>query len=190
MNQMKEENYNVIHRSKPRIDGVEKVSGKALYAGDLYMEGMLYAGVLRSPYTSAKVTKIDTHKAKEMEGVEAVVTFADLRKTKSWAGYMYLTDRIRYTGDCVAMVAAKSKLLVEDALEAIEVEYEELPGVYTIDDALKEGAPLVHEEYEKNIFKESLFHIRKGDVEKGFEQADVILEREYRTQYIEQGLSS
>ena len=185
MNQVKEENYNVIRRSKPRIDGVEKVSGRALYAADLYMEGMLYAGVLRSPYSSARVTRINTDKAKAIEGVEAVVTFADLRKTKSWAGYMYLTDRIRYAGDCVAMVAAKSKSLVEDALEAIEVEYEELPGVYTIDDALEEGAPLVHEEYEKNIFKDSLFHIRKGDIEKGFEQADVILEREYRTQYIE-----
>ena len=118
MNQVKEENYNVIRRSKPRIDGVEKVSGRALYAADLYMEGMLYAGVLRSPYSSARVTRINTDKAKAIEGVEAVVTFADLRKTKSWAGYMYLTDRIRYAGDCVAMVAAKSKALVEDALEA------------------------------------------------------------------------
>lgn len=182
---VKDDNYSVICQSKPRIDGVEKVTGKALYAGDMYREGMLYAGVLRSPYSSARVTMIDTEKAKAIEGVEAVVTFADLRKQKSWAGYMYLTDHIRYAGDCVAMVAAKTKSLVEDALEAIEVEYEELPGVYSIDDALEDGASLVHEEYKNNIFTDSLFHIRKGDVEKGFEQADVIIEREYRTQYVE-----
>lgn len=185
MTKVKTDQFHVIHESKPRIDGVEKVTGKARYAADLYLDGMLYAGVLRSPYTSAKVTKIDTIKAKAIEGVEAVVTFQDLRKKKSWAGYMYLTDHIRYAGDCVAMVAAQSKSLVEDALEAIEVEYEELPGVYTIDDALKEGAPLVHEEYPGNVFQDSVYHIRKGDVQKGFEEADVILEREYRTQYIE-----
>ena len=75
------------------------------------------------------------------------------------------------------MVAAKSKMLVDEALEAIEVEYEELPGVYTIDDALIEGAPLVHEEYKNNIFTDSYYPIRKGDVEKGFAEADVILER-------------
>lgn len=185
MTVLKDKNSNVIRQSKPRIDGVEKVTGKAIYAADMYKEGMLYAGVLRSPYSSAKVTKICVDRAKAIDGVESVVTFADLKKMKSWAGYMYLTDHIRYAGDCVAMVAAKTKSLVEDALEAIEVEYEELPGVYTIDDALKEGAPLVHENYENNIFTESVFHIRKGDIQKGFEKADVILEREYRTQYIE-----
>lgn len=177
--------YHEIHQSKPRIDGVEKVTGKALYAGDLYMDGMLYAGVLRSPHASARVVKIHTEKARALEGVEAVVTFADMKKTKSWAGYMYLTDHIRYVGDCVAMVAAQSKALVDDALEAIEVEYEKLPGVYTIEDALAEGAPLVHPQYQNNIFSDSYYPIRKGDIEKGFEQAEVIIEREYRTQYIE-----
>lgn len=180
-----EKKFNVINQSKPRMDGVEKVTGKARYAADIYMEGMLYAGVLRSPHSSAKVVRIDTEKAKQIEGVEAVVTFAEMPKTKTWSNYRYLTDRIRYAGDCVAMVAAQSKALVDDALEAIEVEYEELPGVYTIDEALEDGAPLVHENYEKNIFTDSMFHIRKGDVETGFAQADVIVEREYRTQFIE-----
>lgn len=174
-----------IHQSKPRIDGIEKVTGRALYAGDMHMEGMLYAGVLRSPYSSAKVVDINAEKARKIEGVEAVITYRDLRKMRTWSGYMYLTDHIRYAGDCVAMAAAKSKALVDEALEAIEVEYEELPGVYTIDDALAEGAPLVHAEYKNNIFTDSYYPIRKGDVEKGFAEADVILEREYRTQYIE-----
>lgn len=180
-----EKKFNVINQSKPRIDGIEKVMGTARYAADMYMENMLYAGVLRSPCSSAKVISIKTAAAKAIEGVEAVVTFADMPRNKSWAGYMYLTDHIKYAGDCVAMAAARTKALLDEALEAIEVEYEELPGVYTIDEALKEGAPLVHAQYERNIFKDSVFHIRKGDIEQGFEKADVILEREYRTQYIE-----
>lgn len=180
-----EKKFNVINQSKPRIDGIEKVMGTARYAADMYMENMLYAGVLRSPCSSAKVISIKTAAAKAIEGVEAVVTFADMPRNKSWAGYMYLTDHIKYAGDCVAMAAARTKALLDEALEAIEVEYEELPGVYTIDEALKEGAPLVHAQYERNIFKDSIFHIRKGDIEQGFEKADVILEREYRTQYIE-----
>lgn len=180
-----EKKYQVLNQSKPRLDGVDKVTGKARYAADIYMEGMLYAGVLRSKYSSAKVTHIDVEKAKAIEGVEAVVTFKDMKKTISWASYRYLTGHIRYQGDCVAMVAAKSKMLVEDALAAIEVEYEALPGVYSIEEALEEGAPLVHDKYPNNIFKESLFHIRKGELEKGFAQADICIEREYQTQFIE-----
>lgn len=182
---MGEKKFNTINQSKPRIDGISKVTGTARYAADIYIEGMLYAGVLRSPYSSAKVTRIDTSKAKKIPGVEAVVTFEEMRKIKSWAGYMYLTGHIRYAGDAVAMVAAQSKDLVDQAIEAIEVEYEELPGVYTIDDALKEDAPQIHEEYPGNIFTPSVYHIRKGDVEKAMQQADFVLEREYRTQFIE-----
>lgn len=180
-----EKKFHVLNHSVPRIDGYDKVTGKAMYAADRFMEDMLYAGVLRSGRSSARVTRIDASKARAMDGVEAVVTFEDLPRKKSWASYMYLTDVIRYAGDCVAMVAAKSRDLVDEALAAIEVEYEDLPGVYTIDDALEEGAPLVHEEYPGNIFTPSRFAIRKGDVEKGFEKADVVIEREYRTQYVE-----
>lgn len=177
--------FNVVNHSVPRIDGVDKVTGRARYAADIYMEGMLYAGVLRSPYTSAKVLHIDASKAKALPGVEAVVTCFDMPRKKSWATYMYLTDVIRYPGDCVAMAAAQTREQLEEALEAIEVEYEELPGVYTIEEALEKGAHAVHEKYPDNIFKESAFHIRKGNTEKAFQKADIIVEREYRTQYIE-----
>lgn len=180
-----EKKFHVINQSKPRIDGIDKVTGRARYTADMYMEGMLYAGTKHLPCASAQVTKIDVSKAKVIKGVAAVVTFEDMSKNKSWSSYHYLTGRVRYVGDCVAMVAARSKQLVEEALDAIEVEYKELPAVYTIDEALEEGAPLVHEEYEHNIFKVSEYHIRKGDIKAGFEKADVILEREYRTQYIE-----
>lgn len=177
--------FSVINHSLPRIDGVDKVTGKARFAGDIYMEGMLYAAVLRSPYSSAKVVDIDAADARAVKGVEAVVTCFDMERTRSWAGYMYLTDTIRYPGDCVAMVAAQSKEAAEEALEAIHAEYEELPGVYTIEEALSEGAPAVHEKYPDNIFKESFFPVRKGAPEKAFETADIVVEREYRTQYVE-----
>lgn len=180
-----EKDFHVLNHSVPRIDGYDKVTGRAIYAADLAMKDMLYAGVLRSGLSSAKVVKIDPSKAKAIKGVAAVVTFEDMPKIKSWASYMYLTGTIKYEGDCVAMVAAESKAALDEALEAIEVEYEELPGVYTIDDALEPGAHLVHEEYPNNIFTPSVFAIRKGDVESGFEKADVIIEREYRTQYVE-----
>jgi CO/xanthine dehydrogenase Mo-binding subunit len=177
--------FKVLNQSISRVDGLEKVTGRAQYTADLTFPNMIYGGMLRSGLSSAKVTKIDTIKAKAIPGVHAVVTFKDMPKTKSWAGYMYLTDHIRYQGDCVAMVAAETKELVDEALAAIEVEYEELPGVFTIDDALKEDAPLVHAQYPNNIFKESHFSIRKGDVEDAFSKADVVLEREYRTQFVE-----
>lgn len=180
-----EKEFHVINHSVPRIDGVEKVTGQARYAGDIYMEDMLYAGVKRSGKTSARVVSINADKARAIPGVKAVVTCYDLPRMKSWASYMYLTDVIRYPGDCVAMAAAETKTALREALEAIEVEYEDLPGVYSIDDALKPGAHVVHEQYPDNIFKESMFHIRKGDVEKGFAKADIIVESEYRTQYIE-----
>lgn len=177
--------FNVIGQVKTRRDGFDKVTGRAKFGADNYMENMLYGGHLRSPYSSAKVVSIDAEAARAIPGVAAVVTCFDIKKQRSWAGYMYVTDHIRYAGDCVALVAAESPELVDEALEAIKVEYEEIPGVYTVEDALKPGAPVLHEAYPDNIFKESVYPIRKGDVEKGFAEADYIIEREYRTQYIE-----
>lgn len=178
-------NFKVLNKPVPRIDGFDKVTGKALYAADLHFPNMLYGGMLRSKIYPAKVIKIDTSKAKSIPGVKAVVTADDIPKPKSWASYMYLTNKILYPGDVVAIVAAESKESVDEALSAISVEYEKLPGVYTIDEALKEGAPAVHEEYPDNIFTESKYSIRKGNIEEGFQKADVIIEREYRTQFVE-----
>ena len=177
--------YKILNKSVPRIDGLDKVTGRAKYAADRFMEGMLYAGVKRSGRSSARVIRLDASRARAVEGVAAVVTFEELPKLQSWAGYMYLTGHIKYQGDCVAMVAAESRAALEEALAAIEVEYEDLPGVYEIDDTLAEGAPVIHEKYPGNILSESHFSIRKGDIEKGFARAEVIIEREYRTQYAE-----
>ena len=102
---------------------------------------MLFSGCLRSNYAYAKILNIDTSKAKAIKGVHAVLTAEDVPKPQSWADYPYLCDgTVKYVGETVAIVAAETASLVEDALKAIEVEYEELEGVYTIEDALKEDA--------------------------------------------------
>lgn len=178
-------NFNIINKSIPRIDGFDKVTGRAKYAADLHFPNMLYGGMLRSKMYPANVVKIDTSEAKSIPGVHAVVTADDMPKPKSWARYMYLTNKVLYPGDVVAMVAAESKELVDEALLAIKVEYEKQPGVYTIEEALEKDAPAVHEEYPDNIFTESKYSIRKGNIEEGFDKADVIIEREYRTQFVE-----
>ena len=177
--------FHVIGTSVPRIDGYDKVTGKARYAADIYMEGMLYAGALKSGHVSAKVLKINTEKAKAIPGVKAVVTFADLPKKQSFASYMYLTDVIRFAGDCVAMVAAEDQRALKEALESIEVEYEKLPVVSTIEEAMAPGAYQLHENHPGNIFEASRYDMIKGDVESAWKEADVILSREYRTQYVE-----
>lgn len=177
--------YKTINQSKPRIDGVDKVSGRAHFAADLKFPGMVYGGQLRSPYACAKVVSINTEKAKAIPGVLAVVTAKDGIKNDSWAMYKYITDHVKYVGDVVALVCAETQALVDEALAAIEVEYEEQDAVFTIQDAIKLGAVAVHENYPDNKFTPSLFHIRKGDVDKGFEEADFIIEREYETQFVE-----
>ena len=177
--------FNVLNQSKPRIDGVDKVTGRTRYAADLTMPGMLYGGMLRSGLASARVTSIDVSAARSIPGVHAVVTAADLKEPKSWAGYMYLTDTVRYQGDTVALVAAESRELVQDALEAIQVEYEPLDAVFDIKSAMKPGAHAVHEAYPDNVFTQSTYRIQKGDVEQAFAKADLIVEREYETQYAE-----
>ena len=177
--------FQVINQSKPRIDGVEKVTGRARYAADQSLPGMLYGGMLRSGLASARVKSIDTSAAKAMPGVHAVVTAADLKNPKSWASYMYLTDVVRYQGDTVALVAAESRDLVLDALDAIAVEYEPLDAVFDIRSAMKPGAHVVHEEYPDNIFSPSIYRIKKGDADAAFARADIIVEREYETQFAE-----
>lgn len=194
---MGSKNFRVLNKPVTRVDAVDKVTGRAQYAADLHFPNMLYGGCLRSGLSHAKISKIDTAKAKSIPGVKAVLTIADLPKPQSWADYWYITDQIRYVGDVVALVAAEDKDILQEALQAIEVEYEELPGVYSIDEALEADAPQVREKgvalvdgiptpgTKGNVFLESYFPIRKGNTEEAFQYCDVIIEREYRTQYVE-----
>ncbi len=177
--------FKYLNKPFSRVDAFDKVTGKAKYAADLYLPHMLYGGELRSGYACARVVKINTEKAKAIPGVHAVVVADDLKTTKSFGMYMYLTKVVRYEGDVVAMVAAETKELVDQALKAIEVEYEELPAVCSIEEAMTEKAPVLHEDYPGNIFTDSRYAIRKGSIEDGFARADVVIEREYTTQFVE-----
>ncbi len=176
----------------PRVDAYEKVTGTAVYVTDMFFPRMLYGAVLRSPHPHAKIKKIDVSKAKALEGVAAVVT----SKECPYRQGIYLvdrpifaTDRVRYVGEPVAAVAAESMEIAMKALELIEVEYEPLPAVFDPLEAMKgevlihpdlasyERLPIYNIEPEKNVFHHH--KTRKGDVEKGFKEADYIIEGEY-----------
>ncbi len=179
-----ERNYKYLNQSLLRVDSADKVSGRATYAADLVFHRMLVAGALYSPYVSAKVLSIDTSKAEAVPGVAAVMTYKDLHKPVSWGYYCYMTDRIRYEGDAVAIVAAENEQALKAGLAAIEVEYEELQPVLTIEEALAPGAPLVHEgnpECEGNIWSHATHFVRKGDVDEAFAKCDKTIERTYTT---------
>lgn len=177
--------YKYLNQSLKRVDAFDKVTGHAQYTDDMRFEGMLLAGALYSPYVSARVTGIDTSKAEQVEGVAAIITFANLPKMVSWGSYRFLTDVIRFAGDAVAIVAAQTREALEEALGAIEVEYEKLPAVFTIEEALAEGAHQVREEWPGNIHKPSCQKVRKGDADAALASCDLVVEREYRTHYVE-----
>ncbi|QGP91211.1 putative xanthine dehydrogenase subunit D [Neomoorella glycerini] len=176
----------VVNHPVPRVDAYEKVTGRARYAADLYFPGMLYGKVLRSKVAHARIKSLETNAARQMPGVHCVLTADDLPGEPSWCTYLFLArDRVRYTGDALAMVAAETREQAEAAIKAIKVEYEPLPGVYSIEEALAPGAPQVQEYAPGNIVQNTHWPVRKGDVAAGFAACDVIIEREYRTQYIE-----
>ena len=176
--------YNYLNKSMVRVDSADKVTGRATYAADLVFPHMLIAGSLYSPYAHAKVLRIDTTKAEQVPGVVAVMTYKDLKRPASWGYYTYMTETIRYEGDVVAIVAAENEDAMKAGLAAIEVEYQELPAVFTTDEALAEGAPLVHEDDPEcvgNIWSHATHFVRKGDVDEAFAKCDRIIERTYTT---------
>lgn len=176
----------VVGKAVQRVDGLAKVKGEAKFAADLVFPGMVYAKVLRSPYPHALIKNINKDKAEKLQGVLGVYTSKDVPGPNRFGIHfkdqpVLADDKVRFHGDAVALVVAETPQIVEDALESIEVQYEPLPGVFTIEDALKPGAPKVHEEG-------NLLHhrkIRKGDVEKGFKEADVVVEDVFRTPMVE-----
>lgn len=178
----------------PRIDGVEKVTGEALYVHDLKIQGMLSAALKTSPYAHARIKTIDISKARALPGVKAVLTGQDVPYKLG----LYMIDRpllatgkVRYYGEPVAAVAALDLDTAREAVELIEVEYEPLPVVQDVEEALKGGAPLVHEDLETYSWIKGVyfpqpgtnianhFKIRKGDLEAGFAAADEIIENSF-----------
>ncbi len=187
-------NYRLVGKDIPRKDGVEKVTGAATYVYDMVLPGMLYAKTVRSPYAYAKIKSIDTSEAEKIPGVRAVVTGKEL----NYKVGLYVVDKdilakeyARYQGEPVAAVAADSELIAEMACEKIKVEYEELEPVLDPREALKPDAPLVHPDLGKYSYMKGVFQpqagtniphvqkIRHGDVAKGFEKADYIIETSF-----------
>ena len=132
------------------VGGLAKVTGTASYTPDLVLPRMLYAKALRSPYPHAKLLRIDASKAEEYPGIVAVVTRDDLGGINPYFGPVVddqpvvATDRVRHVGEPVALVAAETRAIAEEALDLIDVEYEELPAVFDILEAAKPSAPVLH----------------------------------------------
>jgi xanthine dehydrogenase molybdenum-binding subunit len=178
-----------ISRPLPRPDAIDKVTGKGIYADDLYVEGMLHARALRSQHPHARLRQVDVSKAKALPGVVTVLTAAEIPGRKDcgvheidWPVLCY--DKVRYVGDAIALVAAESEEIAAEALKLIEVEYEVLPVVTGPKEAARPDAPFLHENHEHGNFL-AHFHLEQGDLAAGFAQADVIIEREYTTQTVE-----
>jgi xanthine dehydrogenase molybdenum-binding subunit len=174
--------YNVVGEALPRADAIAKVTGAAIYTDDVSFPGMLFGATLRAMIPHALIKKIDTSKAKALPGVHAVLTHADVPGEKNhglvihdWPVLCY--DKVRYVGDAVAIVAADSIEIAKAALQLIEVEYEPLPIVDTAEYAHETDAPQIHNS--GNLLKH--IKVAKGDVEKGFAEADVVIERTYHT---------
>jgi CO/xanthine dehydrogenase Mo-binding subunit len=199
-----------IGTSPVRPDGTDKVTGRAKFGADLMLPGMLTGKVLRSPHAHAKIKSIDTSKAEALPGVKAVVTCADIGEMPSeWvpAGELQLNYRdlasnimargkALYDGHAVAAVAATSASIANAALDLIAVDYEVLPHVIDVEEAMAPDAPVLHEDMftegvtptpdkPSNIFKE--IDIAVGDVEAGFAAADLIVERSFKTAPVHQG---
>jgi CO/xanthine dehydrogenase Mo-binding subunit/CO/xanthine dehydrogenase FAD-binding subunit len=168
----------VVGKDVPRTDAVPKVTGTAQYVADLHFPGMLYAAVLRSPHPHARIVSIDTSAAAAMPGVKAVVTGEDTAKRK-WGAfrpdlYPLAIGKVRYVGDEVAAVAATDPETARAAVDKIVVQYEVLPAVLSLDQALAPGAALVHDDAAGNIAHQ--FSFERGNVDAGFKEADVTVE--------------
>ena len=193
-----------------RHDGLDKVTGRARFGADLSLPGMLTGTVLRSPHAHARIRSIDTSSAEAMDGVKAVVTGADFPMLESEGGEggegevdyrdlcrnVMARDKVLYEGHALAAVAATSRRIALAALAAIKVDYEVLPHVIDVEKAMAPDAPLLHEdmitegveptpETPSNIAARYLYE--RGDLEQGFAEADVIVEREFTTQPVHQG---
>ncbi|MXW53156.1 MAG: xanthine dehydrogenase family protein molybdopterin-binding subunit [Gammaproteobacteria bacterium] len=179
-----------------RPDGVDKVTGRANFGADMTLPGMVHAKVLRSPYAHARIKNVDLSKALEMDGVFAAICGRDLPEegANDLSINILARDKALYHGHAVAAVAARTPALAEQALDLIEVDYEELHPVLSIDDAIADGATLVNENMytngdrsqpPSNVAAKQKFE--RGDVEKGFAEADVVVEESYRVPTAHQG---
>ena len=196
------QSYKYVGTRPLRHDGLEKVNGKARFAADITKPRMIHGHVLRSPHAHAKILSIDTTEAEAMPGVKAVVTASDFPLQKKDEGFPHRSknliarDKVRYEGQAVAAVAATTRRHAREAAAKIIVNYQELPNVMTIDEAMAEDAPLVHENLitkgsdSKTTKPSNIAEIdfyERGDIDVGFAEADIVCEHEFTTEAFHQG---
>ncbi len=185
----------VVGRPLARIEGPDKVGGKTLYTADVQLPGMIWGRCLRSPYAHARILRVHTEKARKIKGVATILTGDDLPPFRVGLSLqdtpLLAQGKVRFIGEKVAAVAAENLDAADEALSLIEVEYEELPGVFDPKKAMAPGAPLVHEELPSykgfhpppellpNVF--AIQHWTAGDVNAGFQEADLVLEHTFKT---------
>jgi len=189
----------IVGQDVRKVDGVKLVTGRSAFTDDIHLPGMLFGKILPSPHAHARIRRIDTRRATALPGVHAVLTHQDVpRVPHTTAGQAWpepspydtflLDSKVRFVGDRVAAVAAESRAIAEQALRLIEVDYEVLPAVLDMEQAMAPGAAVIHDEPDatkiydasRNIAGHILREI--GNVDEGFRQSDCIFEREFRTQ--------
>ncbi len=201
--------YKVIGTRPIRHDGLDKVTGRAIYGADIKLPGMLYGAVLRSPHAHARIKSMDTSGAEAMEGVIAVMTAVDMPDAgdkivdlgegainlRYASDHLIASDKANFKGHPVAAVAAVSTNTAREAVRAIKVDWEVLPSVVDVDSAMADGAPIIHEDLVgddlgakvKNTNMASHFRHEFGDLEKGFSEATTIVEHRYDLAMVHQG---
>jgi len=176
----REQRFNYVGGRVRAVDGPAKVTGRAIYTADVALPGMLVGRFLRCPYPHARILSIDTSHAERIPGVRAVYTHLNTPKIPWHTGMSYLMDTtLRYPGEEVAFVVAEDEAAAEDALDSIYVEYERLPHVVDPLEAMREEAPKIHEG--GNVFGGGPSRHRRGSLEKGLQEASVVIEDEFRT---------
>ncbi|NMB55464.1 MAG: molybdopterin-dependent oxidoreductase [Leptolinea sp.] len=188
----------VVGKSEVKVDAKKLAQGRPVFTDDFRPEGMLYGALLTSPHAHAFIRKIDSSKARELPGVHAVLTYQDIPRVKYASGgqsypqplpydQVSLDNKVRHVGDRVAIVAADTLEIAQKALELIDVEYEILPAIVDPEQAMQNGAPIVHDETDtKGIYDPThniVHHIEAevGDVDKSFAESDAVFEGKYRT---------
>jgi xanthine dehydrogenase molybdenum-binding subunit len=205
------ETMKVIGTTPLRRDGIDKVTGAARFADDIHLPRMLHGKTLRSPYPHARIVSIDTSRALALPGVHKVVSGIDFPvlpptivphgaistvDMKDYADNCMAKGRVLYDGHVLAAVAADSPHIAEEAVRLIDVTYEQLEYVMDVQEAMAEGAPVIHEHFTPGAFikqsKKTLpnagqVQVALGDVDEGFDSADIIIEREFKTKNVHQG---
>lgn len=193
----------VVGKSEPKVDAIKLAKGNPAFVDDFEIRGMLYAKLLTSPHAHGRIVDIDDSEARALPGVHAIVHYKNIARVRYASGgqsypnpkpydQVSFDNKVRYVGDRVAAVAAESLEIAEQAIKLIKVQYEVLPAVFDTNEAIKEGAPVIHDEpdmegaYDVVHNISHYIHAEVGNIEQGFAQADRIFEQTYYVHQVQQ----